>query len=102
MFCVPSLNQDDSKQEGLGILFSAYFNNDLKKENIWKYIPIKPERWKEYMKKENEYIEIFKNRAREKLNKNEIQEFYGPERGIWYGFSCCILSNEKGLFYMRS
>ena len=81
--------------EGLGVLFSAYFNNDLKKENIWKYIPIKPERWKEYMKKEYEYIEIFKNHGSEKLSKNEIQELYGPERVGYVMGSLVVFSLMK-------
>ena len=93
--------------EGLGVLFSAYFNGDLKKENIWKYIPIEREKWEIYIKKDKEYMEIFKMQGNEILTKDKIQHLYGPER-IGYvmgslmvfslvkkGYSLCELDKMK-------
>ena len=83
--------------EGIGVLFSAYFNNDLKKENIWKYIPVEQNKWKEHVNKEKEYIEIFKKRAKEKLSEDEIVELYGPERlGYIIGSLAAFSLVEKG------
>ena len=83
--------------EGLGITFSAWFNNDLKKESLWKYIPFEKDKWQEYMERENEYIELLKNRKDEKLTQHTILEFYGPERKGYAIGSLCIFSLiEKG------
>ena len=83
--------------EGLGITFSAWFNDDLKKENIWKYIPLERDKWQEYIEKEKEYMNILKNRKDEKLTQDTILEFYGPERKGYAIGSLCIFSLiEKG------
>ena len=81
--------------EGLGVIFSAYFNKDLKKVNLWKYIPVDKGKWKEHLEKEEEYMGVLKKRRKEKITKEVIQEFYGEEKKGYIIGSLLILSLLK-------